>query len=87
METQVIVWCGGKEGAREAGGSNPKCTTTGHGCSNINLCYYRLINLLLGLLVTHLVSVPILDVTMVYLLEHNTCVLLYLKKCYNDFIV
>ena len=65
METQVIVWCGGKEGAREAGGSNPKCTTTGHGCSNINLCYYRLINLLLGLLVTHLVSVPILDVTMV----------------------
>jgi len=40
-------------------------TTTGHGCSNINLCYYRLINLLLGLLVTHLVSVPILDVTMV----------------------
>ena len=65
METQVIVWCGGKEGAREAGGSNPKCTTTGHGCSNINLCYCRLINVLLGLLVTHLIIVPILDITMV----------------------
>ena len=65
----MIVWCGGKEGAREAGGSNPKCTTTGHGCSNINLCYYRLINVLLGLLVTHLVSVPILDVTMLSPIE------------------
>ena len=84
METQVIVWCGGKEGAREAGGSNPKCTTTGHGCSNINLCYYRLINVLLPLLVTHLISVLILNVTMVSLCNIFFLTLVTLLYCVSN---
>ena len=36
--------------------------TTEQGFSNTNLCYNNLINVLLVLLVTHLVSVPICDV-------------------------
>ena len=41
-------------------------TTTEQGFSNINLCYYSSINVLLGDLVTHIVSVPICDVTIAF---------------------
>ena len=42
------------------------CTTTGHGCSNTNLCYYRSLKVLLRFLVTHLISVTISNVTIVW---------------------
>ena len=40
-------------------------TTTEHGYSNTNLCYYRLVNMLLAPLVTHSLSVTISNVTTV----------------------
>ena len=40
-------------------------TTTEHGYSNTSLCYYKSIKVLLRPLVTHLVSVPIFNVTVV----------------------
>ena len=44
-------------------------TTTEQGFSNINLCYYSSINVLLGDPVTHNISVPICDVTIVCSIE------------------
>ena len=41
-------------------------TTTEHGYSNTSLCYYKSIKVLLYPLVTHLVSVPIFNVTIVW---------------------
>ena len=41
-------------------------TTTEQDFSNINLCYYSYIYVLLGDLVTHIVSVSICDVTIVF---------------------
>jgi hypothetical protein len=43
----------------------PLSTTIEHGFSNTNVCYYILVNVLLGDLVTHLVSITLCGVTIV----------------------